>query len=77
MKGIPMGGMQLANPMIADLFLADSEYKYMDKMVNTKQNNNNYNRNIIIARKPSNNSGYIDDILICDMIDINEFLQYS
>ena len=51
MKGIPMGGMQLANPMIADLLLADSEYKYMDKMVNTKQNNNNYDRNIIIAVK--------------------------
>ena len=49
----------------------------MDKLVNTKQNNNNYNRNIIIARKLSNNSGYIDDILVCDMIDNNEFLQYS
>ena len=49
----------------------------MDKLVKTKQNNNNYNRNIRIARKLSNNSGYIDDILVCDMIDNNEFLQYS
>ena len=49
----------------------------MDKLVNTKQNNNDYNRNIRTARKLSNNSGYIDDILVCDMIHINEFLQYS
>ena len=69
--------MQLANPMIADLFLANLEYKYMDYLVNTKQNSNNYDRNIRIARKLSNNRGYIDDILVCDMIDINEFLQYS
>ena len=72
-----MGGMQLASPLIADLFLANFEYKYMDKLVNIKQNNNNHNRNIIIARKLSNNSGCIDDILVCDMIDVNEFLQYS
>ena len=42
----------------------------MDKLVKTKQNNNNYNRNIRIARKLSNDSGYIDGILVCDMIDI-------
>ena len=74
-KGIPMGGN--ASPLIADLFLANLEFKYMEKLVNTKQTDNNYNRNIRLARKLSNNSRYIDDILVCGMIDINEFLQYS
>ena len=74
-KGIPMGGN--ASPLIADLFLANLEFKYMDKLVNTRQNNEDYNRNIRLARKLSNNSRYIDDILVCGMRDINEFLQYS
>ena len=74
-KGIPMGGN--ASPLIADLFLANLEFKYMDKLVNTKQNNVNYNRNIRLAKKLSDNSRYIDDILICGLRDINEFLQYS
>ena len=74
-KGIPMGGN--ASPLIADLFLANLEFKYMKKLVDTKQNDNNYNRNIRLARKLSNNSRYIDDILVCGMIDINEFIQYS
>ena len=74
-KGIPMGGN--ASPLIADLFLANLEFKYMDKLVNTKHNSNDYNRNIRLARKLSNNSRYIDDILVCDMMDVGEFLQYS
>ena len=74
-KGIPMGGN--ASPLIADLFLANLEFKYMNKLVNTKQDNFNYNRNIRLAKKLSNNSRYIDDILVCGIRDINKFLQYS
>ena len=59
-KGIPMVGN--GSPLIADLFLANLEFKYMDKLVNTRQNNEGYNRNIRLARKLSNNSRHIDDI---------------
>ena len=74
-KGIPMGGN--ASPLIADLFLANLEFKYMEKLVNTKRNDINYNRNIRLAKKLSNNCRYIDDILVCNMTDINEFLHYA
>ena len=33
-KGIPMGGN--ASPLIADLFLANLEFKYMDKLSHQK-----------------------------------------
>ena len=74
-KGIPMGGN--ASPLIADLFLANLEFKYMKKLVDTKRDNINYNRNIRLAKKLSNNSRYIDGILVSNMRDINEFLQYA
>ena len=57
-----MGGN--ASPLIADLFLANLEFKYMDKLVNTKQNNNNHNSNIRLAKKLSN---IIEDVLVCPM----------
>ena len=37
-KGIPMGGN--ASPLIADLFLANLEFKYMDKLVSFKSPEN-------------------------------------
>ena len=37
-KGIPMGGN--ASPLIADLFLANLEFKYMDKLVSSKSPEN-------------------------------------
>ena len=69
-KGIPMGGN--ASPLIADLFLANLEFKYMDKLVSSKST-----ENLRLARKLSNNSRYIDDIAVCNMGDINEFVQCS
>ena len=66
-KGIPMGGN--ASPLIADLFLANLEFKYMDKLVSSKSPNN-----LRLARKFSNNSRYIDDIGVCNMNDINDFV---
>ena len=69
-KGIPMGGN--ASPLIADLFLANLEFKYMDKLVNSKSPDN-----LRLAKKLSNNSRYIDDISVCNMSDINDFLRCS
>ena len=39
--------------------------------MNTRQNNEDYNRNIRLARKLNNNSRYIEDILVCGMRDVN------
>ena len=69
-KGIPMGGN--ASPLIADLFLANLEFKYMDRLVSSKSP-----INIRLAKILSNNSRYIDDILVCNMNDINDFLMQS
>lgn len=69
-KGIPMGGN--ASPLIADLFLANLEFKYMDKLVSSKSP-----ENLRIAKKLSNNSRYIDDIAVCNMGNINDFITYS
>ena len=74
-KGIPMGGN--ASPLIADLFLANLEFKYMNELIDTDQNDDNYNNNIRLAKKLSNNCRYIDDILVCGIREINEFLQYA
>ena len=69
-KGIPMGGN--ASPLITDLFLANLEFKYMDKLVSSKSP-----ENLRLAKKLSNNSRYIDDIAVCNMGDINDFIQCS
>ena len=69
-KGIPMGGN--ASPLIADLFLANLEFKYMDKLVSSKSPDN-----LRLAKKQSNNSRYIDDIAVCNMGSINDFMGYS
>ena len=69
-KGIPMGGN--ASPLIADLFLANLEFKYMDRLVSSKSPDN-----IRLAKKLSNNSRYIDDIAVCNMNDVNTFLMLS
>ena len=66
-KGIPMGGN--ASPLIADLFLANLEFKYMDKLVSSKSP-----ENLRMAKKLSNNSRYIDDIGVCNMNNNNEFM---
>ena len=69
-KGIPMGGN--ASPLIADLFLANLEFKYMDKLVSSKSSDN-----LRLAKRLSNNSRYIDDIAVCNMNDINDFVVCS
>ena len=61
-----MGGN--ASPLIADLFLANLEFKYMDKLVSSKSP-----ENLRMAKKLSNNSRYIDDIGVCNMNNNNEF----
>ena len=69
-KGIPMGGN--ASPLIADLFLANLEFKYMDKLVSSRSA-----ENLRLAKKLSNNSRYIDDIGVCNLNDINDFVRCS
>ena len=66
-KGIPMGGN--ASPLIADLFLANLEFRYMDKLVSSKSP-----ENLRMAKKLSNNSRYIDDIGVCNMNNNNDFM---
>ena len=66
-KGIPMGGN--ASPLIADLFLAILEFKYMDKLVSSKSP-----ENLRMAKNLSNNSMYIDDIGVCNMNNNNGFI---
>ena len=48
-KGIPVG--DNASPLIADLFVANLEFRYMDKLVSSKSPNN-----LRMAKKLSNNS---------------------
>ena len=64
-KGIPMGGN--SSPLIADLFLANLEFRYMDKLVSSKSP-----ENLRMAKKLSNNSRNIDDIGICNMNNNND-----
>ena len=54
-KGIPIGGN--ASPLIANLFLANLEFKYMDKLVSSKPPDS-----LRKAKKSSYNSRDIDDI---------------
>ena len=65
-KGIPMGGN--ASPLI-DLFLANIEFRYMDKLVSSKSPDN-----LRMAKKLSNNSRYIDDIEVYNMNNNNDFM---
>ena len=65
-----MGGN--ASPLIADLFLANLEFKYMDQLVSSKSP-----ENLRLAKKLSNNSRYIDDIAVCNMGNINDFIRCS
>ena len=66
-KGIPMGGN--ASPLVADLFLANLEFRYMDKLVSSKSP-----ENLRMAKKLSNNSRYIDAIGVCYMNNNNDFM---
>ena len=66
-KGIPMGGN--ATLLLADLFLANLEFKYMDKLVSSKSR-----ENLRMAKKLNNSSRYIDDIEVCNMNSNNEFM---
>ena len=50
--------------LIADLFLANLKFKYMDKLVSSKSPDN-----LRMAKKISNNSRYIDDIGVCNNND--------
>nr|NIQ20721.1 hypothetical protein [Gammaproteobacteria bacterium] len=56
--GIPMGGN--ASPFIADLFLAWREYKFIAE---------NIKHNFSLVKSLSNNSRYIDDILVLNYLD--------
>ena len=61
-KGIPMSGN--ASPLITDLFLANlKEFRYMDKLVSSKSP-----ENLRMAKKLSNNSRCIDDIVVCNRL---------
>ena len=55
--------------MPADLFLANLEFRYMDKLVSSKSP-----ENLRMAKKLSNNSRYIDDIGVCNMNNNNDFM---
>ena len=66
-KGIPMGGN--ASPLTADLFLANLELRYMDKLVSSKSP-----ENVRMAKKLSNSSRHIDDIGVCNMNDNTDFI---
>ena len=66
-KGIPIVGN--ASPLIADLFLANLKFRYMDKLVSSKSPSN-----LRMAKKLSNNSRYKDDIGVCNLNSINDFM---
>jgi ubiquitin C-terminal hydrolase len=59
--GIPMGGN--ASPFIADLFLAWREYKFISE---------NLKNNFALVKALSNNSRYIDDILVLNHLDFGK-----
>ena len=63
--GIPMGGN--ASPLIADLFLLSLEFKFMKNLVDSKNKDN-----LLLAKTLSNNSRYIDDILVCNSNDFKD-----
>ena len=58
-----------ASPLIADLFLANLEFRYMDKLVSFESR-----QNLRMAKKLSNNGRYIDDIGVCNMNNNNDFM---
>ena len=60
-QGIPMGGN--ASPFIADLYLAWSEYCYMEKLSRSK-----LDYDIKLANLFSKNSRYIDDIAVINFL---------
>ncbi len=64
--GIPMGGN--ASPLIADLFLLALEFKFIRDLVD---NSKKYNipEKLALAKTLSNNSRYIDDILVCNILN--------
>ena len=66
-KDIPMGSN--ASPLIADLILANLQFRYMDKLVSSKSPDK-----LRMSKKLSNNSRYIDDIGVCNMNNINDFM---
>ena len=54
-----MGGN--ASPLIADLFLLTLEFKFIKSLVDSKNKHN-----LLLATTLSNNSIFIDDILVCN-----------
>ena len=66
-KSYPMGGN--AAPLMADLFMANSEFRNMDKLVISKTSDN-----LRLVKKLSYNSRCIDDIAVCNMNDITNFV---
>lgn len=65
--GIPMGGN--ASPLIADLFLLSVEFKFMTNLIDSKNP-----QNLSLAKSLSNNSRYIDDILV---LNVNNFKEIA
>ena len=63
-QGIPMGGN--ASPFIADLCLAWAEYSFMLQLSKSK-----LEADIILAKSLSNNSRYIDDIAVVNMLSFS------
>ena len=62
-----MGGN--GSPLTADLFLAKLEFRYnMDKLSSKSPDN------LRMAKKLNYNSRYIDDIGVCNMNNINDFM---
>ena len=62
-----MGGN--ASPLMADIFLANLEFRYMGKLISSKSPDN-----LRMVKKLSNSSRYIDDIGVCSMNNINDFM---
>ena len=58
-----------ASLVIADLFLAYLEFRCIDKLVSYKSPDN-----LRMAKKLSNISRYLDDIEVCGMNNINDFM---
>ena len=67
--GIPMGGN--VSPLITDLFLLSLEYKFVRDLVDSSKKNNLPDK-LALAKALSNNSRYIDDILVCNFKKFDE-----
>ena len=63
-RGIPMGGN--SSPLLADLFLAHCEYKYMKDLMKSKTFN--------LARMLSNNTRYIDDVCVFNYTEFESLI---